>query len=63
MDQNPQLLFVAGKCYEQTNQRSKALDAYKRLLPRLTKGSKDYTQVQGLIADLSKPAATPKKKP
>lgn len=65
LNQNPQLLFVAAKCYEQTHQRVKAVDAYKRLLPMIKKGTKDYTQIQGWIADLSKPApaATPKKKP
>lgn len=65
LEQNPQLLFVAAKCYQETNQRTKAVGAYKRLLPMMKKGTKEYTQVQGWIADLSKPvsAATPKKKP
>ncbi|MGA8841695.1 MAG: tetratricopeptide repeat protein [Candidatus Aquilonibacter sp.] len=65
LGQNPQLLYVAGKCYEQTNQRAKAVEAYRRLLPMIKKNSKDYAQIQGWIADLSKPApaATPKKKP
>ena len=61
LDQNPQLLYVAGKCYAQTNQRTKALSAYKRLLASVKKGTKAYTEIQGYIADLSKP--TPAKKP
>lgn len=63
LDQNPQLLFVAGKSYQQVNQRSKAANAYKRLLPMVKKGTKEYNEIQGWIADLSKPAAPPKKKP
>jgi predicted Zn-dependent protease len=59
LDQNPQLLFVAGKCYTQTNQRAKAASAYKRLLPMMKKGTKEYTEIQGYIADLSKPAKKP----
>ncbi|HEX8806538.1 MAG TPA: hypothetical protein VF741_06295, partial [Candidatus Aquilonibacter sp.] len=61
LDQNPQLLYVAGKVYTQTNQRPKALDAYKRLLARMKTGTKAYQEIQGYIADLSKPA--PAKKP
>jgi tetratricopeptide (TPR) repeat protein len=61
LDQNPQLLYVAGKSYTQTNQRGKALNAYKRLLAQIKKGTKAYTEVSGYIADLSKP--TPAKKP
>jgi tetratricopeptide (TPR) repeat protein len=61
LEQNPQLLYVAGKCYTQTNQRDKAVSAYKRLLAIMKKGTKAYTEVQGYIADLNKPA--PAKKP
>jgi tetratricopeptide (TPR) repeat protein len=60
LDQNPQLLYVAGKCYTQTNQREKALNAYKRLLARMKTGTKAYTEIQGYIAVLSKPASTKK---
>lgn len=56
LDQNPQLLYVAGKTYEQTNQKQKAIDAYKRLLPLMKKGTPDYNRVSGLIATLSKPS-------
>lgn len=63
LDQSPQLLYVAGKCYQQTNQPQKAVIAYKRLLPMLRKGTKQYAQIQGWIADLSKPPKpAPKKK-
>jgi tetratricopeptide (TPR) repeat protein len=61
LDQNPQLLYVAGKCYAQTNQRPKAVNAYKRLLTRMKSGTKEYHEIQGYIADLSKPE--PAKKP
>jgi tetratricopeptide (TPR) repeat protein len=63
LDRNPTLLYVAGKCYQQTNQRDKAVFAYKRLLPMIKKGTKQYAQIQGWIADLSKPSKpAPKKK-
>ena len=61
LDQNPELLYVAGQCYTQTNQRTKAVIVYKRLLARMNKGTKEYTKIQGYIANLSKPA--PAKKP
>ena len=54
LDQNPDLLYVAGKCYAQTNQKQKALDAYRRLLVQLRKGTKAYNEVQSQIASLSK---------
>jgi tetratricopeptide (TPR) repeat protein len=64
LDQNPQLLFVAGKSYQQLNQRDKAVYAFKRLLPMVKKGTKQYNEISGWIADLSKPQpAATKKKP
>ena len=54
LDSNPQLLYIAAKSYEHNNQRSKALAAYKRLLPLTQKGSKDYNQIQAEISSLSK---------
>ena len=59
-DSNPQLLFVEGKVYEQTNQKTKAVTAYKRLLVRIKPGTPDYKRIQDMIAALSKPTA-PKK--
>ncbi|MGD0967815.1 MAG: tetratricopeptide repeat protein [Candidatus Aquilonibacter sp.] len=63
LEQNPQFLYIAGRSYQETNQRTKAVGAYKRLLPMMKKGSKQYAEVQGYIADLTKPAPAPKKKP
>lgn len=54
LEQNPQLLYIAGKSYQQTNQKQKALSAYKRLLSQMRKGTKEYGQVQQAIADLNK---------
>jgi tetratricopeptide (TPR) repeat protein len=63
LDNNPQLLYVAGKSYEQTQQRTKAVNLYKRLLAHMQPNSKQYAQVQGWIADLSKPAPKASTKP
>jgi tetratricopeptide (TPR) repeat protein len=54
LEQNPELLWVAGKSYTQTHQKQKAIDAYKRLLAMMPKGTKDYNQIQQQIADLNK---------
>jgi tetratricopeptide (TPR) repeat protein len=54
LDQNPQLLWVAGKTYQQNNEKQKALGAYKRLLPMIKKGTKEYSEIQSQIAMLSK---------
>lgn len=59
MDRNPQLLYMAGVSYTQTNQKPKALDSYKRLLKVMKPGTKEYKQIQSQIAALSKPS--PKK--
>ncbi|MEO6912731.1 MAG: tetratricopeptide repeat protein [Candidatus Baltobacteraceae bacterium] len=56
LNQNPQLLFIMGKCYEQTHQKPKALGTYKRLLGLMKKNSAGYKQVGQLIAQLSGPA-------
>jgi len=62
LDQNPQLLFVAGKSYQAMHQRQKAANAYKRLLPMVKKGTKQYAQIESWIADLNKSHPQPKKK-
>lgn len=54
LDQNPQLLYIAAKSYEQGNQKTKALSAYKRLLAEMRKGTKQYALVQQAITSLSK---------
>ncbi|MHB8148292.1 MAG: tetratricopeptide repeat protein, partial [Vulcanimicrobiaceae bacterium] len=60
--QQPEYLFMAGKAYEQTNQRDKALHAYRRVLPLMKRGSPLYKQVVSAIAQLSKPLPPKKKK-
>lgn len=54
LNQQPQLLYIAGQSYAKINQKSKAVAAYKRLLPYLKKGTKDYNDVNNMIAQLSK---------
>ena len=61
MDRNPQLLYMAGVAYTQTNQKPKAIDSYKRLLKMIKPGTKTYKQIQSQIAALSKPSSAPKK--
>ncbi len=60
LDRNPQMLYMAGASYAHTNQKSKALDAYKRLLSKMKPGTKAYRDVQAQIAALTK--STPKTK-
>jgi tetratricopeptide (TPR) repeat protein len=46
LDGNPELLYIAAKSYSGANQCTKAIAAYKRLLPLMKKGTKDYADVQ-----------------
>ncbi|HEY3676767.1 MAG TPA: tetratricopeptide repeat protein [Candidatus Tumulicola sp.] len=46
LDQNPTLLYIAAKSYQSASQCTKAVAAYKRLLPMMKKGTKDYANVQ-----------------
>lgn len=46
LDQNPTLLYIAAKSYQNSSQCSKAQAAYKRLLPMMKKGTKDYNNVK-----------------
>ncbi len=46
LDQNPTLLYIAAKSYQNANQCAKAVATYKRLLPMMRKGTKDYASVQ-----------------
>lgn len=55
LDQNPDLLWVAGQSYAHLHQNGKAIAAYKRLLPLIRKGTKQYSEVQKQIAMLSHP--------
>jgi tetratricopeptide (TPR) repeat protein len=61
LNQNPQMLYVAAKSYENTKQPAKAVAAYKKLLPMMKKGTKEYAQVQQSIATQSKAISTKKK--
>lgn len=51
LDANPQLLYIAAKSYAGSNQCSKASAAYKRLLPMMKKGTKDYDNVRKSVSD------------
>jgi tetratricopeptide (TPR) repeat protein len=51
LDANPQLLYIAAKSYAGSNQCSKAVAAYKRLLPMMKKGTKDYEDVRKAASD------------
>jgi len=46
LDANPALLYIAAKSYAGSNQCAKATAAYKRLLPMMKKGTKDYDTVR-----------------
>ena len=46
LDANPPLLYIAAKSYAGSNQCAKAAAAYKRLLPMMKKGTKDYNTVR-----------------
>lgn len=54
LDANPQMLFIAAKAYASNHERSKALDAYQRLLAVVPRGSSAYKVVQRAIADLNR---------
>ena len=54
LDNNPELLWVAAQSYEKQHQNDKAINAFKRLLSKIRKGTKEYDQVQAQIAMLSK---------
>ncbi len=50
LDGNPELLYIAAKSYAGSNQCTKAVAAYKRLLPMMKKGTKDYDKVRQAAA-------------
>jgi len=54
LSRNGTLLYIAGKSYERTNQKAKALNEYKRLLSLLKPSSPGYKQVKAAIDGLSK---------
>lgn len=51
LDANPTLLYIAAKSYQNADQCAKAVATYKRLLPMMRKGTKDYDQVRKSAAD------------
>jgi tetratricopeptide (TPR) repeat protein len=51
LDANPTLLYFAAKSYAGSKQCSKASSAYKRLLPMMKKGTKDYNDVRKAVSD------------
>jgi tetratricopeptide (TPR) repeat protein len=53
LEQNPALLFIAGKTYIGDRQPAKALGAYRRLLAIVPRGSKAYRSVQQAMNQLS----------
>ena len=57
LDANPPLLYIAAKSYAGANQCTKAAAAYKRLLPMMKKGTKDYDSVR---KGVSSPCASSK---
>ena len=54
LDANPPLLYIAAKSYADSNQCEKAVAAYKRLLPMMKKGTKDYDTVRKGATDSCK---------
>lgn len=56
LDANPPLLYIAAKSYAGSNQCSKAAKAYKRLLPMMKKGTKDYDSVKKGASDPCHPS-------
>jgi len=57
LDQNPPLLYMAAKSYQGANQCTKAVAAYKRLVPMMKKNTPDYSKVQKASTDSCKTAA------
>ena len=51
LDQNPTLLYIAARSYAGSNQCTKAVAAYKRLLPMMKKGTSDYDKVRKSASD------------
>ncbi|HEX3670764.1 MAG TPA: tetratricopeptide repeat protein [Candidatus Cybelea sp.] len=51
LEGNPELLYIAAKSYAGANQCTKAVATYKRLLPMMKKGTKDYDLVRKAASD------------
>jgi tetratricopeptide (TPR) repeat protein len=52
LDQNPTLLYIAAKSYQSADQCTKAVAAYKRLLPMMRKGTKEYANIKESAANV-----------
>jgi tetratricopeptide (TPR) repeat protein len=62
--QSPALYIVMGTCYQQTNQRTKAKDAYTHFLTYVKPGSPAANEIKKKIAELDpKPAPKPSPSP
>ncbi len=59
LDANPQLLWVAGQSYAKQHENAKAISAYRRLLAKIRKGTKEYNRIEAQIAMLSKSKGKP----
>ena len=62
VDANPQILYMMGQSYTKTNQKGKAVAAYRILLKGMRPGTKAYKQIAQLVAALDRRAPAPKKK-
>jgi tetratricopeptide (TPR) repeat protein len=62
LDQSPQLLYIAAKSYAGADECGKAVAAYKRLLPMMRKGTKDYAKIKQSAQDPCKAEPRPAKR-
>lgn len=53
LSQHPDLLYMTAVSYQKTNQRTKAANAFKKLLKMMKPGTKEYKQIQAQIRSLS----------
>lgn len=60
VNDNPNLLFIVAKTYDNANEKSKARSAYYRVLGFVKSGSNDEKTVRSLIANLNKVKYAPK---
>jgi tetratricopeptide (TPR) repeat protein len=53
LDGNPQLLYIAAHAYAHDGRKAAALDAYRRLLAMMRKGTASYKKIEAEIAALT----------
>jgi tetratricopeptide (TPR) repeat protein len=63
MTQHPDYLYMEAYSYAQSNQASKGIAAFRRLLAMMRPGTKEYKQIQDRVKALKKAAPPAKKKP